>query len=71
MTAQQPSQSDWRCSHCGWMVDTPEHTYGCPVGRGDAFIPTACTCGGIASLNPLRHGFDCPVRTVFQGLPSV
>lgn len=26
-----------------------------------------CTCG-ISDLDPLRHGFDCPTRTVFQGL---
>ena len=30
--------------------------------------PTACTCGGVRSSDPLRHGFDCPVRTVFSGL---
>jgi hypothetical protein len=33
---RQHDPNAWmRCSHCGWMVDTPEHTLGCPVGRGE------------------------------------
>lgn len=32
-------------------------------------IPADCTCG-IPSTEPLRHGWDCPIRTVFSDLRS-
>ena len=58
-----------RCVQCGesWIDHTRDHIPTCSGFQGESLA--SCTCG-VDSLDPLHHWFDCPVRTVFDGLPA-